>query len=75
MIALGRIGFQFEAEIDLAEEQPRTPVARDQIGVLALPADPGAHRERLFHHRRGIDKDLEVAVAVLGDAARQRFEP
>ena len=34
----------------------------DQIGVLALPADPRRLPQRLFHHRRGIDEHLELAI-------------
>ena len=31
--------------------------------MLALPAEPGHRPERLFHHRRGIDEDLDVVLA------------
>src|SRR5262249_4476299 len=37
MVPLRRVGFEFEPEIDLAEEQPGAEIARHQIGVLALP--------------------------------------
>ena len=37
-------------------------LAADEIGVLALPADAGRLRERLFHDRRGVDEDLQLAT-------------
>src|SRR5260221_132980 len=43
--------------------------------MLALPADAGHLRQRLFHHRRGVDKDLELARPAPGDPARQRSQP
>ena len=58
MVALGRVGRQRQAQIDLAEEQPGAEIARHEVGVLALPAEPGLLRQRLFHDRRGIDKHL-----------------
>jgi hypothetical protein len=47
----------------------------DQIGVLALPADPGCLAQRLFHHRGGVDEDLQFACRLARDQpARQRLE-
>ena len=62
---LGRIGRQIERGEDRAEEQPRAEFARDQIGVLALPADAGRFRQRLFHHRRGVDEDFDLAAGAV----------
>jgi hypothetical protein len=45
-------------------------IAADEIGVLALPAKPGRLAERLFHHRRGIDENLDADLA---QAAPGRF--
>ena len=50
MIGLGLIGRQLERGEDRAEKQPRAEFARHEIGVLALPAEPGRLRQRLFHH-------------------------
>ena len=50
------VGRDIERGVDLAQEQPGAMGARDEVGVLALPADPGALRQRLLHHRRGIDE-------------------
>ena len=36
--------------------------AADKVGVLALPAQACGLGQRLFHHRRGIDKDLHLAA-------------
>ena len=58
MVGLRRVRRQLERGEDRAEEQPRAEVARDEIGVLALPAEAGRRGERLLHHRRGIDEHL-----------------
>ena len=47
---------------------------RDEVGVLALPADPGGGGQRLFHHRRGVDEHLELAPGLLDQPAGERFE-
>ena len=39
-------------------------IAADDIGMLALPAETGGLRQRLFHHRCGIDKDLHLAFGL-----------
>ena len=48
--------------------------ARNEIGVLALPAEPRGFRQRLLHQRSGIDEDLHVAARFRDQPARQRFE-
>ena len=58
MIRLGAVGCQLRACQDGAQEQPGAILTRDKIGVLALPANTGFGRQRLFHQRRSIDKDL-----------------
>ena len=55
-----RIGLELEAGQDHAEEQPAAMLAADEVGVLALPADPRRLGERLLHHRRGVDEDLQL---------------
>src|SRR5438445_12305910 len=74
MVGLGSIGFEFEAQINLAEKQPGAEIARHQIGVLALPAEPGALGERLFHYRGGVDKQFESTRPARLDPMRERFE-
>ena len=55
-----RVGRQLERSVKIAPRNSQEPCSRlTQIGVLALPADPGRRGERLFHHRRGVDEDLE----------------
>src|SRR5207248_2613944 len=46
---------QRQVRQDLAEKEPRAPLARDEVGVLADPAEPGIPGERLLEHRRGVD--------------------
>src|SRR5262249_38299555 len=48
VIDLRRVRRQIERGEDRAEEQPRPELARDQIGVLALPAEAGGGGERLL---------------------------
>ena len=48
--------------------------ARDEIGVLALPAEPGLRRDRLFHHRSGVDEDLDLAGCYGLHARGERLE-
>ena len=75
MIPLRLIRRKIERGQDGAEEQPRAAVARDQVGVLALPAEPGGRRERLFHQRGGIDEDLGVAAGSAEQPSGNRFQP
>ena len=42
MVRFRRVGRQVEVREDRAQEQPGAKFARHQIGVLALPAEPGA---------------------------------
>src|SRR5207302_5602748 len=62
MIALGRVGRQLKGGEDGAEKQPRAILARDEIGVLALPAEASGLRQWLLHHGRGIDKNLSITA-------------
>ena len=74
MVGRGAIGFQIEAQIDLAEKQPGAEITRHQVGVLALPAEPGLLGERLLHHRSGVDKELQRTRPMLLNPARERFQ-
>src|SRR6185312_11490720 len=74
-VALGGIGIEREAQIDFAEKQPRPELARNQVGVLALPAEPRLLSQRLFHHRRGIDEDLELGRPLRRDPTAEPLEP
>ncbi len=60
MIAVRRVARQVGCGKDRAEKQPRAELARDQVGVLALPAEPRRLRQRFFHHRCGIDEYFHV---------------
>jgi len=43
--------------------------------VLALPAETGCGGERLFHHRRGIDKDLHIFAGARGKTGCDLLQP
>ena len=62
MVRFRRVGLELKVGEDCAQEQPGAKFARHQIGVLALPAEPGARRQRLFEQRRGVDEDLDVRL-------------
>ncbi len=74
VFVLGVIG-QFERREDRAEKEPRAVLARDEIGVLSLPAETGLLGERLLHDCRRVDEDLDVAAAIFHEPARDRFQP
>ena len=60
MVALGGIDRQFQRGEDRPKKEPRSQLAADQIGVLALPAQPRRLSQRFLHHRRGVDEDLNL---------------
>ena len=62
MIAVGVVARQVGRGEDRAEKQPRAEFARDEIGVLALPAQSRRLRQRLFHHGGGIDEHLDLVA-------------
>ena len=71
VIGLGRVGRKIEGGKDLPEEEPRAEVARDQIGVAALPTQAGPGRQGLLHDRRGIGEHLDgAAMGVTSQRAR-----
>src|SRR4051794_20613689 len=69
-----RIGLELKARQDNTQKQPAPMFAADEVGVLALPADARGLRERLLHHRGGVDEDLELAAAVFDEPSRQSFQ-
>ena len=68
------VGRDVERGVDLAQEQPRAMSARDEVGVLALPADPGALRQRLLHHRRSIDEYLHRGTEARDDELSEMLQ-
>src|SRR6185437_4977308 len=74
VIPVRRVRRQVEGEIDLAEKEPGAELARDEVGVLALPAEPGRFGERLFHDRRGVDENLELTRPARIDPARELLQ-
>ena len=75
MIARRRVGRQIERGEDGAEEQPGAELERNQIGVLALPAQPRRFGERLLHDGGGIDEHLDVAAGLFDQPAAEIFQP
>jgi len=74
-VAPGRRRRKIERRIDRAQEQPAAMLAADEITVLALPAESRRRRQRLFHHRRGIDEHLDLGLGSFGDQpARDRLQ-
>src|SRR6516164_9011160 len=71
MVGLRIIRLESQAQINLPEEQPGAEIARYQIGVLALPAEPGVLGERLLHHRGRVDEELEPTRPALLDPVRE----
>ena len=74
MIRLRRVWRKLEVGQDRAEKEPGAEFARYEIGVLALPADAGARRERLFHERRSVDEHFDVRPFRLRRGDKERGE-
>ncbi len=62
VIDVGVVARQVERGEDRAEKQPRAELARHEVGVLALPAEAGGLRQRLFHHGGGVDEHFHVVA-------------
>ena len=56
MIREWLIDRQGQVGVKLSEKEPRAGRAIEQVGVFADPAESGLLRNRLFHHRCGVDK-------------------
>ena len=74
MVVFRRIGQQFKRGENRAQKQPRTKLARHQIRVLALPAQTGAHGQRLFHDRCRVDKDFHLSLRFIDEPTGQRLQ-
>ena len=74
MIAVGFVGRQLGRGEHRAEKQPRAEFARDQIGVLALPAESRRLRQRLLHHGRSIDEHFRFLACRRREPSRQHLE-
>ena len=69
MILHRQIGAEVERGKNFTEKKPGAEFPRHQVGVLALPAESRLLRDRFFHHRRGVDKQLHLARPVFGNPA------
>ena len=74
-VGMRSVGYEAERGVDLPQEQPGAVRARDQVGVLALPADAGAFGQRLFHHWRGVDEHLHRRSEARHDELREMLQP
>ena len=61
--------------VKIAPRNSHEPNSRDQVGVLALPAQPRRLRQRFFHHRGGVDEHLDLAARGGDQPSRQRLQP
>ena len=52
----GFVDGQRQVGEDLADEEVRAGIARDEIGVLAYPPEAGVARQRLLEHGPGVDE-------------------
>ena len=75
MVGLGRIRLQIGGGVDRAEQQPVAVAARQQHGVLALPAEAGGGGQRLLHHRGGVAEHLHPYVALGREVATELLQP
>ncbi len=66
---------QLQRREDRAQKEPVPQIAAQQVRVLALPAQTRRLRERLLHHRRGIDEDLDLAARRLDQPSPQTLQP
>ncbi len=55
-VGVGEIGVELGDGEDLSEQQPRAEIARQQVGVLADPAEPGALGPGALEHGPGVDE-------------------
>ncbi len=74
-VLMRRIGLQRLRGEYGAEKKPRAKLARNEIGVFALPAKPCGLGEGLFHHRRGVDENLHLHGRLFRQPARNPLEP
>ena len=58
-----------------SEKQPGSEFPADEIGMLALPAETGRTRQRLFHDGRGIDENLYVLFRARREARGDLLQP
>ena len=59
------VGRQVHSREDRAQKCPVAEVSGQQVGVLALPAETGSRRKRLFHDRGCVNEDLDFATCPL----------
>ena len=75
MTDLGRILGQVQRGENRAQKEPTAQIARQKIGVLALPAQARRLPQGLFHNGGCIDKNLDLAPGLIQQPAPQPLQP
>jgi hypothetical protein len=72
---LGGINGQWQVGVEFAQEEPRTGITVDQVGMFPYPSQAGLLRDRFFENRGAIDKYPVAEFAdILLDTAGQRAQ-
>src|SRR5207302_2944668 len=74
MILFALVGRNIQRREHGTEKKPRAEFPRDKVRVLALPARTRFLRQRLFHHRCGIDENFHVAAESMCNKLRELFQ-
>src|SRR5687768_5943969 len=62
MRAMRIVRAKIERRVDCTQEKPVSIGSADKIGVFSDPAEACCFGEGLFHDRRGVYEDLEIAA-------------
>ena len=74
-VLAGLVRRQVQRRVDLAQEQPGAVRPRHEVGVLALPAEPGPFRQRLLHDGGRVHEHLQLGLVGVGEPLAQRLQP
>ncbi len=72
---LRRVFWQIKRGENRAQKEPIAQIARQKIGVLALPAQTSCLGQGFFHHRSRIDKNLDLGRCLPDDPTAQPLKP
>ena len=56
------IGLQWQVRNDFSKKDPGPPAFRENIGIFAVPAQPGALSYRAIYHAPGINKQAGLYI-------------
>src|SRR5688572_17490806 len=71
MRAMRLVRAKIERRVDCAQEEPVSIGAADKVGVFSDPAEACGFGEGLFHDRRGVHEDLQIAAPAFALAFHQ----